>query len=73
MFLGCLHQLEEVSVMLLRRMTINTYIIMYGDNAGEMVCCLVHSHLIGVLEHLQIKWHTQVPASAIMYIESGQI
>ena len=34
MFFGCLHQLQEVSVMLLRGMTIDTYIIMNVDYAG---------------------------------------
>ena len=34
MFFGCLHQLQEVSVMLLRGMAVDAYIIMNGDYAG---------------------------------------
>ena len=59
--------------MLLRGMTIDAYIIMYGNNAGETVCCLVHLHLKHVLGHLQTEWHMQEPVSAMMCIESGQI
>ena len=33
MFLGSLHQAQEVLIMLLRGMTEYTYIIMNGDNA----------------------------------------
>ena len=35
--------------MLLRSVAIDTYIIMYGDNARETVCYLVHVHLKDVL------------------------
>ena len=52
MFPGCLHQLEEVSVMLLWGITIDAYIIMYGNNAGKTVCCLIHLYLNDVLGHL---------------------
>ena len=52
MFIGSLHQLEEVSVMFLMGMTIDTYIVMYGDNDGEMTCGLVPLHLKDVLLHL---------------------
>ena len=38
--------------MLLRGTTIDAYIVMYGDNAREMVCYLVHSHLKDILGHL---------------------
>ena len=34
MFLGCLHQLQEVSVMLLRGMVIDAYVIMNGNDIG---------------------------------------
>ena len=34
MFFVCLHQLQEVLVMFLRGMTVDTYIIMNGDYAG---------------------------------------
>ena len=73
MFLGFLHQLEEVLVMLLRGITIDAYIIMYDEYAREIVCCLVHSHLKDVLGHLQTEWHMQKPVSAMMHPESGQI
>ena len=52
MLFDCIHQLEEVLVMLLRGMTIDAYIVMYGNNARETVCCLVHSHLKDILGHL---------------------
>ena len=35
--------------MLHRGMATDTYIVMYGDNAGEAVCYLVHLHLKDVL------------------------
>ena len=31
---------------------VDTYIIMNGDNAREVVCHLVHAHLKGILGHL---------------------
>ena len=62
-----------MSVMLLRGMTIYTYIVMNGNNAGEMVCCLVHAHLKDVLGHLQIKWHAQEMVPAMMGSEHGQV
>ena len=45
MLLGCLHQLEEVSVMVLKDTAMYVYIIIYCDGGGETVCGLVHSHL----------------------------
>ena len=73
MLLGCLHQLKEVLVMVLRGTAVDAYIIMYWDNARDMVCFLVHSHLKDVLGHLQTRGHKQEPISAMMGIESGQI
>ena len=70
---GCLHELEQVSVMPLRGMAVYTYIIMYGDYAREMVCCLVHAHLKDILGHLQTKWHVQEAIPAMMGIEHGQV
>ena len=71
--LGCLYQLEKVSVMVLGGTAIDAYIIMYHDYAGEMLCCLVHLHLKDVLGHFQPERHMQEPVSAMMGIECGQI
>ena len=38
---GCLHQLEEVSVMVLRGMAIDAYIVMHCDNARESVAWFI--------------------------------
>ena len=40
-FFGCLHELEQMLVMLLRGMAVYVYIIMYSNYARETVCCLV--------------------------------
>ena len=48
----CLHELQEVLVMLLRSMAINVYIIMNGNNDREMV----HEHLKDILGHHQKAW-----------------
>ena len=68
-----LHELQEVSVMLLRGMAIEAYIIMYGNYAREMVCYLVHVHLGDVMGHLHAKRHMQELIPATMGIESGQV
>ena len=73
MLFGCLHELEQVSVMPLRGMAVYTYIIMYGDYAREMVCCLVHAHLKDILGHLQTKWHVQETVPAMMSIKHSQL
>ena len=73
MLLGCLHQLEEVLVMLLWGMAIEAYIIMYHDYARETVFFLVIAHLKDVLGHLQTGWHMQEPLSAMMGMKHGQI
>ena len=55
-------------------MTIDTYIIIYGNNARKTVCCLVHLHLKDMSwDILQTKWHMYEPISAMMHIESGHI
>ena len=69
MLLVCLHQMEEVLVMVLTGMAVHACIIMYCDYAGEIVCCLVHSYLKDVLEHFQTKRHMQEPVSATTGIE----
>ena len=51
----CLHKLQEVPVMFLRGVAIDGYIIVNGDNAGEIVCYLVHVHLKDILGHLKGK------------------
>ena len=48
---GHLHQLKEVSAMVLGGTAIDAYIIVYCNNAGETVCCLVHLHLKDILGH----------------------
>ena len=59
MLIGSLHKLEQVSVMLLKGMAMYAYIVMYSNNTGETVCCLVHVHLKDILGHVQIEWHVQ--------------
>ena len=59
--------------MLLGGMAIYAYIVMYGDNAGEMVCCLVHAYLKDVLGDLQTEWHVQEMVPAMMGVERGQV
>ena len=71
MLFGSLHQLEEVSVMVLG--AVDAYIIMYHNNARETVYGLVYSHLKDILWHFQTKRHMQEPVSAMMHIESGQV
>ena len=59
--------------MLLRSAAIDAYIIMYGNNARETVCYLVHAHLKDILGHFQAKRHVQEPIPAMMHIEGGQV
>ena len=73
MLFGCLHQLQEVSVMLLGGMAIYTYIIFNDDYAWETVCFLFHLHLKDVLGHLQSKWHMQEPIPTMMHLEHGEV
>ena len=68
-----MHELQEVPVMLLRSVAVDAYLIMYGNNAREMVCCLVHVHLKDVLRHLQAEKHVQEPTPAMLHIEGGQV
>ena len=69
----CLHELQEVPVMSLRSAAVDAYIIMNGDNAGEMVHCLVHVHLKDIFGHLQAKQHAQEPVPAMMCVKDGQV
>ena len=73
MLLGCLSQLEKVSVMVLGGMAIDAYIVMYHDYARETVCFLVHLHLKDILGDFQTERHMQEHVSAMMHIECGQI
>ena len=67
--LAChLHKVQQVSVMLLRGMAIDAYIIMNGDNARETVCYLVHVHLKDILGHLQAEGHMQEPVPAMVSV-----
>ena len=59
--------------MVLRGTALGTYIIMYHDNAREMVCRLIHSHLKDLLGHFQTERHMQELVSATMGVEHGQI
>ena len=59
--------------MVLGGTAIDAYIIVYCNNAGETVCCLVHLHLKDILGHPKTEGHMQKPVSAMMCIESGQI
>ena len=59
--------------MLFWGMAIDAYIVKYCNNAGEMVCCLVHTHLKDIQGHLQTKWNMQEPVSAMMGIKHCQI
>ena len=59
--------------MVLGGAAIDTYIVMYCNNARETVCCLVHLHLNDILEQFQTERHTKEPVSAMMGIEHGQI
>ena len=70
---GCLHKLKQVLVMLLGDMAMYAYVIMYGNNTGEMVCCLVHAHLKDILGHLHTEWYVLEMVPAMMDIECGQI
>ena len=72
-FLGNLHQAQEVPVMLLGATAEDTYIIMNGNNAKYVVCCLVYSYLKDILGHFQTEWHTQKTVPAMMCIKSGQV
>ena len=67
--LGCyLHKLQEVSVMFVRSVALDAYIIVNGDNAGE-VHYVVHMHLKDILGHLQAKRHVQELVPAIMCVK----
>ena len=57
--------------MVLGGTAVDAYIIINVNYAWETVCCLVHSHLKDVLEHLQSEWHVQEPVPTMMCIESG--
>ena len=52
MFLGCLHEFEQVVVMFCSVFAIHTDVIMYGNNAREPIGDLVHLHLKDILLHL---------------------
>ena len=69
----CLHMLQEVPVMFLRGVAIDANVIMYGNNAGEMVSYLVCAHLKDVLGHLQAERHAQELVPATMSVKSGQV
>ena len=69
----CLHKLQQLLVMFLRGVAVDTYVIMYGDNAGEMVCYLDHAHLKDILGHLQTKRHAQELVPATMSVKCGQV
>ena len=73
MLAGHLHKLKQVSVMLPRGTAIYTYIIMYGNKAGEMVCYLVHAHLKDILGHLQTEGHVQELVPAMVSVEGHQV
>ena len=62
-----------MSVMLFRGMSINMYIIMDGDNAGETVHNLVHAYLKDILEHLQTEEHVQGSITAMVGVKGGQV
>ena len=47
-----LHELHQVSVMLLGGLAIDAYVVVDHSDAGEAVCHLVHTHLEHVLRHL---------------------
>ena len=64
-----LHKLKQVSVMLLWDIAVYAHIIMYGNNAGEIVCYLVHVHLKDLLGHLQTERHVQEPVPAMVGAE----
>ena len=59
--------------MLFRSVAVDTYIVIYGDNARETVCYLVLVHLKDVLGHLQAERYVQKPVPAMMLVESGQV
>ena len=65
----CLHELYQVSVMLLRHSPIETYIIMDCDAARELVCHLLHVHLKDILQHHKTEWLAQEPVFSTMGIE----
>ena len=48
-------------------------ISVYGNNARETVCYLVHAHLEDVLQHLLAKGHAQEPVPAMVGVECGQV
>ena len=49
---SCLHELGEVVIILLGCFPKDTDVIIYGSNAGQPVCNLIHPHLEHVLAHL---------------------
>ena len=59
--------------MLFRDTAVYAYIIMNGNNPGEMVCCLVHAHLKDILGHLQTEWHVEEVVPAMVGVEHGQL
>ena len=69
----CLHELYQVSVMLLGHSAIDAYIIMDHNDIGEAVCHLVHVHLENVLGHLKNNWHAQEPVSSTVGVEGVKV
>ena len=59
--------------MFLRSAAVDTYIIVNGNNAGEMVHYLVHVHLKNVLGNLQAKSHAQELVTAMMHVKGGKV
>ena len=59
--------------MFFRHMTVNAYIIIYGNNARKTVHTLVHAHLKDILGCLQTEEHVQEPLPAIVGVKGGQV
>ena len=66
-------ELDEVLVMFLRGMAIDSNFILDGYDAWEIISDLVHEHLEDVLAHLQAERHVQEPIPSFVGVESGQV
>ena len=68
-----LHELDEVLVMVLGGMAVDTDVIMDGYDAWKLVSDLVHAHLEDVLAHLEAKGHVQGLVPSLVGCEGGQV
>ena len=72
-FIGGLHWLDKVAVVLLWGMAINTDIIIDGNDTWEVVSDSVHAHLEDILAHLQAEGNVQEPVPSFVGVEGYQV